>query len=104
MTTINSFSTITSGAATSTPGMVGTQRNSQAIGNVSPPSRRTPATPSDTVKLSTASQVLSMSQGGATASQIAASLGMTTAEVDQELGVSPSSNSEKSNEVAVLLS
>ena len=58
----------------------------------------------DTVKLSTTSQVLSMKQGGASVSQIAANLGMTTTEVDQELGVSTSANSAKSNEVAVLLS
>lgn len=62
------------------------------------------APPADTVHLSTNAQIRSLKQSGASVQQIATSLGLSAAEVDQELGISSSSNSVKANEVAVLLS
>ncbi|MGI4829098.1 MAG: hypothetical protein ACRYFU_13030 [Janthinobacterium lividum] len=45
-----------------------------------------------------------MKDNGASVQQIATSLGLSTKEVDQALGLSTSSDSIKANEVATLLS
>jgi len=53
---------------------------------VSTPAPQPAAEPVDTVELSEAAQVLQLSQEGQSASQIGSILGLTTAEVDSDLG------------------
>jgi len=53
---------------------------------VSAPVPEPVAEPTDTVHLSQAAQVLQLSQEGQSASQIGSSLGLTTAEVNADLG------------------